>query len=195
MMPAQERLAVDLDDIQYGSFRCPVVHNVDAKSNSEAVLVAGLLTRQVSSTVRWLQSIETLAASGVDTFVEVGPGKVLTGLSKANRSGRKRPECRECGKLKKYVRNIIKGRGEKMSEVQDKIKQIIVDELGVDEAEVTENARFIEDLGADSLDLVELVMRLKRNSISKFPTRTPKRSKASATPTPTSSSTKRRSRP
>ena len=46
-----------------------------------------------------------------------------------------------------------------MSEVQDKIKQIIVDELGVDEAEVTENARFIEDLGADSLDLVELVMR------------------------------------
>lgn len=48
-----------------------------------------------------------------------------------------------------------------MSEVQSKIKQIIVDELGVDEAEVTENARFIEDLGADSLDLVELVMRFE----------------------------------
>ena len=48
-----------------------------------------------------------------------------------------------------------------MSKVQDKIKQIIVDELGVDEAEVTENARFIEDLGADSLDLVELVMRFE----------------------------------
>jgi acyl carrier protein len=48
-----------------------------------------------------------------------------------------------------------------MSEVQDKIKQIIVDELGVDEAEVTENARFMEDLGADSLDLVELVMRFE----------------------------------
>jgi acyl carrier protein len=48
-----------------------------------------------------------------------------------------------------------------MSDVQDKIKQIIVDELGVDEAEVTENARFIEDLGADSLDLVELVMRFE----------------------------------
>jgi acyl carrier protein len=48
-----------------------------------------------------------------------------------------------------------------MSEVQDKIKQIIVDELGVDEAEVTENARFIEDLGADSLDLVELVMKFE----------------------------------
>lgn len=48
-----------------------------------------------------------------------------------------------------------------MSEIQDKVKQIIVDELGVDEAEVTENARFIEDLGADSLDLVELVMRFE----------------------------------
>ena len=48
-----------------------------------------------------------------------------------------------------------------MSDVQEKIKQIIVDELGVDEAEVTENARFIEDLGADSLDLVELVMRFE----------------------------------
>ncbi|HVF46668.1 MAG TPA: acyl carrier protein [Pyrinomonadaceae bacterium] len=48
-----------------------------------------------------------------------------------------------------------------MSEIQEKIKQIIVDELGVDEAEVTENARFIEDLGADSLDLVELVMRFE----------------------------------
>ena len=48
-----------------------------------------------------------------------------------------------------------------MSDIQEKIKQIIVDDLGVDEAEVTENARFIEDLGADSLDLVELVMRFE----------------------------------
>ncbi|MFM8439852.1 MAG: acyl carrier protein [Acidobacteriota bacterium] len=48
-----------------------------------------------------------------------------------------------------------------MSDIQDKIKQIIVDELGVDEGEVTENARFIEDLGADSLDLVELVMKFE----------------------------------
>ena len=69
-------------------------------------------------------------------------------------------ERRKFRKLKKYSRNAIK-RGNHMSEVQDKIKQIIVDELGVDEAEVTENARFIEDLGADSLDLVELVMRFE----------------------------------
>ena len=50
---------------------------------------------------------------------------------------------------------------EKLTDTQEKIQQIIVDELGVDEGEVTENARFIEDLGADSLDLVELVMRFE----------------------------------
>lgn len=50
---------------------------------------------------------------------------------------------------------------ENMNEIQEKIKQIIVDELGVDEEQVTENARFIEDLGADSLDIVELIMRFE----------------------------------
>ena len=46
-------------------------------------------------------------------------------------------------------------------EIEQKVKQIIVDELGVDENEVTPNARFIDDLGADSLDTVELVMALE----------------------------------
>ena len=46
-------------------------------------------------------------------------------------------------------------------EIEAKVKQIIVDELGVDENEVTPNARFIDDLGADSLDTVELVMALE----------------------------------
>ena len=45
--------------------------------------------------------------------------------------------------------------------IAERVKQIIVDELGVDEAEVTPNARFIDDLGADSLDTVELVMRFE----------------------------------
>src|SRR4051794_25422007 len=55
-------------------------------------------------------------------------------------------------------------RGEKKmpdQEIENKVKQIIVDELGVDENEVTPNARFIDDLGADSLDTVELVMRFE----------------------------------
>jgi len=48
-----------------------------------------------------------------------------------------------------------------LAEIEAKVKQIIVDELGVDENEVTPNARFIDDLGADSLDTVELVMRFE----------------------------------
>jgi acyl carrier protein len=45
--------------------------------------------------------------------------------------------------------------------IEEKVKQIIVEELGVDESEVTPNARFVDDLGADSLDTVELVMRFE----------------------------------
>ena len=80
MMPAQERLAVDLAGLKYGDFDFPVVHNVDAEVNENSQSVADKLTRQVSSPVRWLQSVETMTAGGVDKFIEIGPGKVLTGL-------------------------------------------------------------------------------------------------------------------
>jgi [acyl-carrier-protein] S-malonyltransferase len=80
MMPAQERLAVDLNDLAYGSFAFPVVRNVDAEPNDVASKVAEALTRQVSSPVKWLQSVQKLRALGVEKFIEVGPGKVLTGL-------------------------------------------------------------------------------------------------------------------
>jgi len=80
MMPAEERLAADLQELSYGDFRFPIVHNVDAEANSNSGKVADMLKRQVSSPVRWLQSIENMRASGVEKFVEIGPGKVLTGL-------------------------------------------------------------------------------------------------------------------
>jgi [acyl-carrier-protein] S-malonyltransferase len=80
MMPAQERLAEDLKGLEYSDFRFPVVHNVDAAANSDPGQVAGALARQVSSPVRWLESVEFLVAQGADTFIEVGAGKVLTGL-------------------------------------------------------------------------------------------------------------------
>lgn len=82
MMPAQERLAEDLSGLDYGSFAMPIVSNVDAAVNEYETTVADKLTRQVSSPVKWLQSVETLIANGVDTFVEAGPGKVLSGLVK-----------------------------------------------------------------------------------------------------------------
>lgn len=80
MMPAQERLHADLETLDYSDLKLPIVHNVDAKINRDASQVCDALTRQVSSPVKWLQSIRTLLDEGVDTFIEVGPGKVLSGL-------------------------------------------------------------------------------------------------------------------
>lgn len=80
MMPAQERLAADLSALNYGDFKFPVFHNVDAAANESSDAVCDKLTQQVSSPVRWLESVQNLIAAGVDNFVEVGPGKVLSGL-------------------------------------------------------------------------------------------------------------------
>jgi [acyl-carrier-protein] S-malonyltransferase len=82
MMHAQEKLAADLIELKYSSFEFLIVHNVDADVNSDESRVAEALTQQVSSTVKWLQSVQRLIAEGVATFVEVGPGKVLSGLVK-----------------------------------------------------------------------------------------------------------------
>jgi len=80
MMSAQEKLAADLNELNYGDFAFPIFHNVDAAANSDSALVASKLTEQVSSPVRWLQTVEAMADAGTEKFIEVGPGKVLTGL-------------------------------------------------------------------------------------------------------------------
>lgn len=82
MMPAQDRLVGDLAKVSYNNFKVPIVHNIDAAANDNPVKVADALTQQVSSPVLWLQSIRFLIEQGVDTFVEIGPGKVLSGLIK-----------------------------------------------------------------------------------------------------------------
>ena len=80
MMPAQERLSPDLEQIDFADLRSPLVTNVDAAVITNGDAARDSLVRQVSSPVRWLQSMELLIAEGVDTFVEVGPGKILSGL-------------------------------------------------------------------------------------------------------------------
>jgi len=80
MQPAQERLAVDLDGITFKSLATPVVTNVDAKAIDLGAEARDALVRQVSQPVRWLQSVEFLISQGVQTLVEIGPGKVLSGL-------------------------------------------------------------------------------------------------------------------
>lgn len=80
MMPAQERLEQDLKILRYSGFRFPIVHNVDAAINSDETRVCDALTQQVSGPVKWLQSVRVLRAQGVETVVEVGAVKVLSGL-------------------------------------------------------------------------------------------------------------------
>jgi [acyl-carrier-protein] S-malonyltransferase len=80
MMPAQERLAADLAVLRYGEPQFPIFHNVDALANSKSDAVCDRLTRQVSSPVRWLETIINMNGEDATTFTEIGPGKVLSGL-------------------------------------------------------------------------------------------------------------------
>ncbi len=80
MEKAQERLAFDLERVEFRDLSVPLVTNVDAALITKAAEARDSLIRQVSSPVRWLESIQLLIREGVDTFVEVGPGRVLTGL-------------------------------------------------------------------------------------------------------------------
>ena len=80
MKPAQERLAGDLQGLKFSNPSLPVVCNVDAAIVSTGGASRDALIRQVTGAVRWDVSVRLLIAQGVQTFVEVGPGKVLFGL-------------------------------------------------------------------------------------------------------------------
>ncbi|HXM61261.1 MAG TPA: ACP S-malonyltransferase [Terriglobales bacterium] len=80
MKPAQDRLAADLSSIAFSKPVARVVCNVDAALLDDADRSRDALIRQVTGSVKWEQSMRLLIALGVDTFVEVGPGKVLSGL-------------------------------------------------------------------------------------------------------------------
>jgi [acyl-carrier-protein] S-malonyltransferase len=80
MQPAQDRLAADLRTLAFSKPRIPVVTNVDAKLISDPEPARDALIRQVTGAVQWVRSIQALINARVQTFVEVGPGKVLTGL-------------------------------------------------------------------------------------------------------------------
>lgn len=82
MMPAQDQLAIDLRDIAFHDLSVPLVTNVDASIIKTGDKARDALVRQVSAPVRWRESIELLIQKGVNRFVEVGPGKVLSGLVK-----------------------------------------------------------------------------------------------------------------
>jgi [acyl-carrier-protein] S-malonyltransferase len=73
-------LAVDLKDLEFKELATPLVTNVDARPIIKGAEARDALVRQVSQPVRWLESVEFLATQGVQTLIEIGPGKVLSGL-------------------------------------------------------------------------------------------------------------------
>jgi [acyl-carrier-protein] S-malonyltransferase len=80
MKPAQDKLAADLESVNFSEPVAPVVTNVDARATTAPAELRDALVRQVSAPVRWVESMQLLMEQGVGTFIEAGPGKVLTGL-------------------------------------------------------------------------------------------------------------------
>src|SRR5690349_700483 len=80
MKPAQDRLAADLERLKFREPAMPVVTNVDARATTAPDELRDALVRQVSAPVRWVDSMQLLVEQSIGTFVETGPGKVLSGL-------------------------------------------------------------------------------------------------------------------
>jgi len=82
MMPAQHQLEHQLESVTFNPARFPVVSNVDAQFHLQPDVIRDALIRQVTGTVRWVDCIQQLQLSNVTHYIEVGPGKVLTGLNR-----------------------------------------------------------------------------------------------------------------
>ncbi|MCI7352189.1 MAG: ACP S-malonyltransferase [[Actinobacillus] rossii] len=81
MKPAADQLAVSLESIAVKTPVSAVINNVDVKAENNAEAIRSALVRQLYSPVRWTETVEKMATSGVEVLVEIGPGKVLTGLT------------------------------------------------------------------------------------------------------------------
>ncbi|CDL82006.1 ACP S-malonyltransferase [Xenorhabdus szentirmaii] len=82
MKSAAEQLAVALQEIKFNQPQFPVINNVDVKIEKSADAIRDALVRQLYNPVRWTESVEYIADQGIEQLLEIGPGKVLTGLTK-----------------------------------------------------------------------------------------------------------------
>ena len=82
MKPAAAQLSVSLESITLKAPVVAVLNNVDVKAETDAVAIRNALVRQLYSPVRWTETVEKMAQNGVEVLVEVGPAKVLNGLTK-----------------------------------------------------------------------------------------------------------------
>ncbi|MGN1197722.1 MAG: ACP S-malonyltransferase [Acetatifactor sp.] len=77
---AGEKLAVELEKVEVHDPEIPYYCNVEASAVTDSTVIKELLAKQVSGTVRWRESVEKMIEDGTDTFIEIGPGKTLTGF-------------------------------------------------------------------------------------------------------------------
>lgn len=103
MVPAGERLNDVLSDVPFSEMLLPVVSNVEALPNSDQTRLRELLVAQVSAPVRWDESISRMVADGVERFVEIGAGKVLSGLVKRIEKTASAANVEDCASLGKLV--------------------------------------------------------------------------------------------
>ena len=82
MKPAADELAQAFSNIAFSAPKIPVVQNIDADFHGDVESIKSALISQLYNPVQWVRSIKKLAANGVNAYIECGPGKVLTGLSK-----------------------------------------------------------------------------------------------------------------
>jgi [acyl-carrier-protein] S-malonyltransferase len=94
MTEAGERFGLALAGMEFGGPGIPVYHNVTAQPASGAEALPDLLAKQLVSSVRWVETIQNMVKAGITTFVEIGPGKVLSGLVKRIAPG---VETKACG--------------------------------------------------------------------------------------------------
>ena len=82
MKPAAEKLAVALESIEFNAPQIPVINNVDVATETAPEKIKDALVRQLHSPVRWTEGVQLMSEQGIEKLLEVGPGKVLTGLTK-----------------------------------------------------------------------------------------------------------------
>ncbi|WP_154115459.1 ACP S-malonyltransferase [Vibrio cincinnatiensis] len=82
MKPAAEKLALALASLEFNTPNIPVINNVDVIAETEPAKIKDALVRQLYSPVRWTEAVQKMSDAGIEKLLEVGPGKVLTGLTK-----------------------------------------------------------------------------------------------------------------
>jgi len=112
LMPAQQRLEPDLRAAKFSELRFPLITNVDAEDITSGDEAREALIRQVTMPVRWLESVREMIDLGVNIFVEVGPGKVLSGMMRQIDRSVRVLNVEDAASLKSTIDKIAQARAE-----------------------------------------------------------------------------------